>query len=80
MKKDIERLCKNCEFWVGYEQEAKGVESTGSKVCHTDAFRVSAYFRGSRESSFIFPDVKVGDTVRILTGPNFGCIHFKARP
>ena len=79
MKKDIERICKNCESWDIFDCGYDDLISGSSRECNAVEIGFDVSMVGNHRLNYLFADVFQEDDVPILTGPNFGCIHFKAR-
>ena len=80
MKKKIERICKNCESWIdiGY----RFFPSTNLQFFPCNSRKIWNFKPEAENAEFddailpaLFPNA-----MAFCPGPNFGCIHFKARP
>ena len=80
MRKKIERICKNCIFWHEADIVTNDLSFKGTDLCMSKEFWSTV--PGSEVNisrAVLVPDMDKCES-GIQTGPNFGCIHFKARP
>ena len=79
MEKDIERICKNCLSWIIEVggREGKGIKN--ARPCGDDRFSMNETPNYGEGLDEVFIVNALDDLGIIGTGPNFGCIHFKAR-
>ena len=80
MAKDIERICKNCFSWIPVDYEF--FPSSNLTVCQCESSKIWSWIPTYASMQFddAFVPHKYPEMGAFCTGPNFGCIHFKARP
>jgi len=67
----MEKLCKNCQWWVdGYCEDFDDFEEWSSTKKNELSDDIKIIWQSDDDS---------GLDINIATGPDFGCVHFKAK-
>ena len=80
MKKDIERICKNCESWMIDGRQYLISDNKFACVCDSPCLWGKLPIESLRSEWELFVRTTRQGEYRLIVGPEFGCTHFKARP
>jgi len=71
--------CRDCKFWGGADAIHYGdlLNAHPSKPCAKQANMVVQHTEEDNPNDKMIPVSEWGDESWIITGPDFGCIHFE---